>query len=56
MNILQIVLFWIGVVAFLAAIFFIGTENGDTLWRAGISVLLLDLVCIKLWPATAKHN
>ena len=56
MRTLQFVLFGIGVVAFLTAIFFIGSENGDTLWRLGIAVLLLDMVCIKLWPALPKLN
>lgn len=50
MRILQIVLFVIGVIAFIVAAFFAGTETGDILWRAGIAILLLDVVCIMLWP------
>jgi hypothetical protein len=48
MRILQVALFEIGLVAFIAALFFIGSENGDMLWRAGLAVLLVDLVYIKL--------
>jgi hypothetical protein len=37
-----------------AALFFIGNEMGDTLWRAGIAILLLDLACMQLWPAGSR--
>ena len=53
MRYLQILVFVVGLAAFMAAIFFIGTGTGDTLWRAGVAVLLLDVVCIMLWPAPA---
>lgn len=47
----QIILFLVGAAAFVAAACFAGRMMGDTLWRAGIAVMLGDLVCIKLWPA-----
>jgi len=50
MRSLQILLFFLGLIAFIAAIFFIGSADGDTLWRAGIAVILLDAVFIRLWP------
>jgi membrane protein YdbS with pleckstrin-like domain len=56
MRILQLVLFSIGVLAFLSAAFFIGTDDGNSLWKIGIAMLLLDVVCIQLWPAKPKHN
>jgi len=56
MKILQFVLFGIGFLAFLSAAFFIGTEDGNSLWKIGIAMLLLDVVCILLWPAKPKHN
>ena len=56
MRTLQLVLFGLGVVSFLAALFFIGADEGDTLWRLGVAALLLDLVCIKLWPSSPRHN
>jgi len=52
MRLLQVTLFIFALVAFVAATFFAGTEMGDILWRAGVAVLLLDLVCLKLWPAS----
>jgi len=56
MRILQFVLFGIGALAFLSAAFFIGTDDGNSLWKIGIAMLLLDVVCILLWPAKPKHN
>lgn len=55
MRIFQLVLFGIGVLAFISAAFFIGTDDGNTLWKVGIGMLLLDVVCIQLWPAAPKH-
>ena len=52
----QIVLFVLGFAAFISSIFFIGTQDGDTAWRFGVAVLLLDLVCIKLWPTFPKAS
>ncbi len=50
MRIVQIVIFAIGVLSFLAAAFFIGQGMGDTLWRVGVAAMLIDLACAKLWP------
>jgi hypothetical protein len=54
MRALQVVIFCVGVLSFLAAIFFIGAEMGDTLWRMGMAFLLIDLVCVKLWPTSTQ--
>ena len=56
MRYLQMLVFVVGLAAFMAAIFFVGTGTGDTLWRVGVAALLLDLVCIMLWPAPALKN
>jgi hypothetical protein len=56
MRYLQIFVFVVGLAAFIAAIFLIGTDTGDTLWRVGVAVLLLDVVCIMLWPTPALKN
>jgi hypothetical protein len=56
MKFLQAGLFLVGVAAFLAAIFFIGSDTGDTLWRAGVALLLIDIVCLKLWPAPVRRG
>lgn len=50
MRAFQIILFVLGVVALLAALPFIGSVSGDALWRAGIAVFLMDIVCVMLWP------
>ena len=52
MRTLQVVIFCIGVVSFLAALAFVGQDMGDTLWRAGVASLLIDLVVVKLWPTS----
>jgi len=51
---IQIILFWLGALSFIAAAFCTGTVAGDALWRAGMAVLLGDLVCMKLWPSPAR--
>ena len=50
MRIVQVTLFLLGVLSFLAAALFIGQGMGDILWRAGLSAMLTDLVCTALWP------
>ena len=55
MRIVQIVLFFIGLLSFLVAVFFIGQGTGDTLWRTGIAIILLDLACTRIWP-TSKNK
>lgn len=48
MRILQLGIFAVGVLAFLAAAFFIGQGAGDTFWRVGVAAMLIDLVFLKL--------
>ena len=50
MRIVQIALLCLALVVFVAALFFVGTDTGDVLWRAGVAALLIDVVCIMLWP------
>ena len=50
MRVAQIVLFVLGVLSLLGAIPFAGSNTGDILWRAGMAILLVDIVCIMLWP------
>lgn len=50
MRRLQVIIFCIGVLSFFAAVFFIGNDMGETLWRAGVALLLIDLTFAKLWP------
>ena len=56
MRYLQIVFFFAAVVVFISALFFTGMDSGDTLWRIGIAVLLIDIVCIMLWPRSLRKN
>jgi len=51
MRQLQVGIFVLALAAFIIALFFIGSDTGDALWRAGVAGLLLDIVAIKLWPA-----
>lgn len=53
MRVVQIVLFVLGVLSLLGAIPFAGSNTGDILWRAGMATLLVDIVCIMLWPKPA---
>ena len=50
MRLLQVVLFFIAIIAFIISLFFMGALMGDVLWRAGMAILLLDIVFIMLWP------
>jgi Na+-translocating ferredoxin:NAD+ oxidoreductase RnfD subunit len=54
MRRLQVVLLVLALAALIAALFFVGTDTGDALWRAGIASLLLDIVVIKLWPTSPE--
>jgi hypothetical protein len=55
MRQIQIVVFVLGLISFPAALFFIGQETGDTLWRVGVAGMLVDLVLMKAWP-TARRS
>ena len=46
----QIVLFSFAALSLIIALFFIGSATGLDLWYIGIATLLLDVVCIMLWP------
>ena len=56
MRLIQVILIFVGLAAFLAAVFFVGTDTGDVLWRVGVAALLLDIVCIMLWPARSRDS
>jgi hypothetical protein len=50
MRQIQIGVFIVGLVSFLAALFFIGQDLGDTLWRVGVAAMLVDIAAVRLWP------
>ncbi len=48
MRIMQIIGLFAGIIAFGLAAAFAGRETGDTWWRAGVAILLTDIVLILL--------
>ena len=54
MRRVQIVLFALGMASLIGALFFIGENTGEDLWKAGIALMLVDVVCIQLWPSTRR--
>jgi len=56
MHTLHVGIFILGVVAFLAAVVFVGDPTGDILWRIGIAAMLIDAVCMRLWPPVTKSS
>jgi hypothetical protein len=55
MRLLQVILFFIAILAFIISLFYIGALMGDVLWRAGMAILLLDVAFMMLWPQKAKE-
>jgi hypothetical protein len=47
----QITLFIIGTLSFITSAFELGPGSGDYLLNAGFASMLIDLVCIQLWPS-----
>lgn len=54
MRQLQVGILVLALAALFAALFFIGSDMGDVLWRLAIAALLIDIVLMKLWPASPK--
>lgn len=54
MRQMQIALFGLGVAALVASAFGRGPEYGETFLKIGIALLLIDVVCIQLWPAPER--
>ena len=50
----QITLFILGTVSFILSAFELGPGSGDYLLNAGYASMLIDLVCIKLWPSAKQ--
>jgi hypothetical protein len=50
MRWIQIAFFIAGACALLTSLGFRGTMTGEDLWKAGIAILLGDVVLIQLWP------
>ena len=50
----QIAMFVLGTASMIGAAFGIGKDFGETLFNAGIAFLLIDVVCIQLWPLAKR--
>jgi hypothetical protein len=51
----QIVLFIIGAASLIASAFGLGKDYGETLYNAGIAILLIDIVFIQLWTSAKRQ-
>ena len=56
MRQIQITIFVIGLISFIAALFFIGQEMGDTLWRIGVAGMVTDIALMKLFPPKQRKG
>ena len=54
MRNLQVAVFIVGALSFLASALFVGQGMGDTLWRAGVAAMLTDLTWTVIWPAKGR--
>ncbi len=50
----QIAIFLLVATSLTASAFGIGKDYGETFYNAGIALLVLDVVCIQLWPSTKR--
>ena len=55
MRLAQIILVIIGTASLIASAFGLGKDYGETLYNAGIAILLIDIVFIKLFPSSKHH-
>ncbi|MFQ5506309.1 MAG: hypothetical protein ACE5F1_16190 [Planctomycetota bacterium] len=51
MRKLQLIVFGIGIVAYLAAAANAGSELDNILWKTGIAAMATDVAMLLLWPA-----
>jgi hypothetical protein len=50
----QITIFILATASLLASAFELGPHSGNYLLNAGIATLLIDVVCIQLWPPAKR--
>ena len=51
----QIVLFILGAASLIASAFGLGKDYGETLYNAGVAILLIDIVFIQLWTSAKRQ-
>ncbi len=56
MRQIQITIFVVGLISFIAALFFIGQVMGDALWRTGVACMLTDIALMKLFPPKERKG
>ncbi len=49
MKIIQSLLLYLGLAAFILSLFFVGSDTGDSLWKAGMAILMIDITVIMLY-------
>ena len=54
MRQVQIAICILGAASLIGSAFGIGKDFGETLYNTGIAMLLLDVVCIQLWPSAKR--
>ena len=55
MRLAQIILFILGAALLIASAFGLGKDYGETLYNAGVAMLLIDIVFIQLWPSAKRQ-
>jgi hypothetical protein len=54
MRQLQMTIFILGAASLILSAFGIGKDFGETLYKTGIAILLLDVACTQLWPSAKR--
>lgn len=54
MRNLQVAIFILGILSFIAAAFFVGEPTGEDLWRVGVAAMLTAVAFTGLWPTTPR--
>ena len=49
MKIIQSLLLYLGLAAFILSLFFVGSVAGDSFWRAGMAILMVDITVIMMY-------
>jgi hypothetical protein len=56
MRIFQIAVFVLASLSFLAALYYTGTNAGESLWKGGMAGMISDGVLLLLWPTRRRRR
>jgi len=56
MRIFQIAVFVLASLSFLAALYYTGTNTGESLWKGGMAGMIADIVLLLLWPTRRRRR